>query len=867
MNRIHLNGRTPEDRHPSSLAIACLVALAFVVPSAALASAEPATTSSSSGWSLAASAMLQQIDQELIQQAEPPQGEIIEAILVDGNVGIEDDTVLFFLESRVGAAFNWETARRDYRSLLNSGFFDDIVMRWRPGTSGIVIEIEVRERPRLRRIRIEGSDSVSPDDLTERMELLEIPVTLDEPLDMQTMRQAEEVLKTMLQGEEGFQYVQVDLTIEDSMEGGGVDAVFNVIEGDQVAIAQVNFDGATVFTQRELRWKVKRTGEHWLGSMLTKNDRFSWAGFESDMYTLRQAYFSLGYLDFNWGEPEISVYDVDQGIFRGEAQQLFVTIPMSEGTQYTLGEIKFEGNEAIPDALLESLVPLSPGDVFNVELVLEAQKAMESIYMNRGYLQVLVAPAPSQNPDTGVADLTYRIWENDLYYVRRIDFEGNTNTRDYVIRRNLTLNETDRWSQGRFQQSLYKIYQLGYFDNIEPELSLVDPDTGEVKVFDLEENRNVVEPKLTEPDTEPGRGEVDVTLKLNEVGRNQISFGGGVSALDGAFVQFGYTTRNLFGRGQTVSFSGQFGGRRTNARISFMQPFLFNRPLRFGFDLFKDDLDYFDFQRKGTGISTRLGFALGRAEMTTAFFEYNYEFISVGDISSSLLFGRPISSLSPYYFGQGEYKTSSVRPYIISNTINNPFNASRGRRLLGSFEIAGGPLGGTLDYWKATGTATWYIPTVIRGQGVSANVSQIFAFNVEMRWAGTYGDLDTLPIFERFFLGGSNSIRGTRLRAVGPVDEFGNILGGDRALQYNIEYIFQIASPIRIAIFHDAGQAWAPDDGLDLEDLRKTAGVEFRVFMPMFNVPFRFFWAYNFDPRPEFGEEKSTFEFAIGSTF
>jgi outer membrane protein insertion porin family len=283
--------------------------------------------------------------------------------------------------------------------------------------------------------------------------------------------------------------------------------------------------------------------------------------------------------------------------------------------------------------------------------------------------------------------------------------------------------------------------------------------------------------------------------------------------------------------------------------------------------LFKDDLDYFDFQRKGTGISTRLGLALGRSEMTTAFLEYNYEFISVGDISQSLYYGRPISSLSPYYYGQGEYKTSSIRPFIISNTINNPFNASRGRRLLGSLEIAGGPLGGTLDYWKATGTATWYIPTVISGQGVSANVSQIFAFNVEMRWAGTYGDLQTLPIFERFFLGGSNSIRGTRLRAVGPVDEFGNILGGDRALQYNIEYIFQIASPIRIAIFHDAGQAWAPDDGLNLEDLRKTAGVEFRVFMPMFNVPFRFFWAYNFDPRPEFGEEKSTFEFAIGSTF
>lgn len=866
MNRIHLIGRTQNHRYLGVLAVVCMVAVLALLPSTAAASGEPASTTNPA-WGPAARVMLQEIQQELIQQAEPPQGEIVEAITVDGNVGIEDDTVRFFLETRVGVAFNWETARRDYRSLLNSNFFDDIVMRWRPGTTGVILEITVKERPQLRAIRIVGSDKVSPDDLIERMELMEIPVEVDVPLDMQTMRRAEEVLTTMLQGEEGFQYVQVNMDLEDSVEGAGKDVVFNVIEGDQVAIEQVHFEGATVFTQRELRWQVKRTGEHWLGSMLTKNDRFSWAGFEGDMYALRQAYFGLGYLDFAWGQPEISVYDVDQGMFFPPEQRLYVTIPVEEGRQYTVGELIFEGNQAIPDEALASLIPLTTGDVFNVAMVLEAQKAMESIYMNQGFLQVLVVPAPSQNPDTGIANLTYRIWENDLYYVRRVEFEGHTNTRDYVIRRNLLLNETDRWSQGAFQASLYKIYQLGYFDNVEPELSIVDPATGEVKVFDLEENRNVIDPKDREPDTEPAHGEVDVKLKLSEVGRNQISFGGGVSALDGAFINLGYTTRNLFGRGQTVSLSGQFGGRRTNARISFMQPFLFNRPLRFGFDLFKDDLDYFDFQRKGTGISTRIGKALGRAEMTTFFFEYNYEFISVGDVSPSLGFGAPVSQFNPYYYGSGTFKTSSIRPYIVSNSINNPFNASRGRRLLASVEFAGGPLGGTLDYWKATGTATWYIPTVISGRGVSASITQIFAFNVEMRFAGVYGETAILPIFERFFLGGSNSIRGTRLRSVGPVDQFGNILGGDRALQYNIEYIFQVAPPIRLAVFTDGGQAWAPDAGLDLTELRKTAGVEFRVFMPMFNVPFRFFWAYNFDPRPEFGEEKSTFEFAIGSTF
>lgn len=130
-----------------------------------------------------------------------------------------------------------------------------------------------------------------------------------------------------------------------------------------------------------------------------------------------------------------------------------------------------------------------------------------------------------------------------------------------------------------------------------------------------------------------------------------------------------------------------------------------------------------------------------------------------------------------------------------------------------------------------------------------------------------FGDLSIIPIFERFFLGGSTSVRGTQLRSISPVDQFGNIIGGTRALQYNIEYIFQVASPLRVAVFHDAGAAWDDQFALPLSDLRKTAGVEFRMFMPVFNVPFRFFWAYNFDPLPQFGEERSSFEFAIGTTF
>lgn len=528
-NTLHLIGRP--------LVPVAALFLVTTLAQPALAGAGPSLLAPRSALLLASPA---QIQQQLVQP-QPPQGEMVENIVVDGNVSIPDDTVLFFLESRAGAPFDWETARRDYRTLLNSGFFDNIDMRWQRGATGVIITITLRERPRLRQIRIEGTEKVSPDDLIERMELIEQPIEEESYLDMQKMRRAKEVLETMLQGEEGFQFVQVTLDVVDSQEGAGVDALFSVVEGDQVRIENVHFEGATVFTQREIRWMMKRTGENWLGSMLTKNDRFSWAGFEADMWGLQNEYRIQGYLDFTWGQPVVEVFDVDQPLFFDEAQRLFVTIPVEEGPQYRVGEVKVEGNQRYTDEQLLALVPLQTGEVFNVEMILDAQKAMEGIYMNQGYLQVLVSPVPSPNPETGIADLTYRIWENDLYYVRRIDFEGNTNTRDYVMRRNLTLNETDQYSQGRFQQSLYKIYQLGYFDNVEPELSIVDPQTGEVQVFDLE-NRNPQPIERAEGE-EPGRGEVDIKLKVNEVGRNQISFGGGISALEGGFVQFGYSTR------------------------------------------------------------------------------------------------------------------------------------------------------------------------------------------------------------------------------------------------------------------------------------------------------------------------------------
>ena len=795
-------------------------------------------------------------------QAPAPQGLIIRDIQIEGNTTLESSTIGFLLSFVQGDAFDWATAQQDFRTMLNSNFFDDIQMRWEPMAGGIRVIIMVHERPTLRDVRFTGTEKGDKDALIDRMELLEMPIELDQPIDRRRMARAAEVLTAMMQGDEGLQFVQVTYSEQPPLDGSsGVDAVYDVVEGDTVRIENVYFEGATEFTQKELRWLAKKTSEHWLFSFLTKNDRYSPAGFELDHQMIRNEYMRLGYLHVEIGNPEVEVYDINQPWPLADTRRLFVRIPINEGMQFRLGDVLIEGNTRFTDEALASLVPIVPGDIVDVKGLVDATTAMENIYSDFGYFQVVVQPFPVPDPATGIADVEYLINENALYTVRRIEFEGNTNTRDYVMRRNLRIAENDLWSQGLVEASKFKIQQLGYFDNIEEVVTIVDDPSGLALAPGQE-----FDPAQPQAAGAPQAGELDVTLRVSEVGRNQISFGGGVSALEGAFVQLGYATRNLFGRGQTFSFSGQFGGRTTTARVSFLQPYLFDKSIRFGFDVFRSRLDYIDFEQKSSGFSTRFGFPLDRAEFMTLFLEYNFTNIDIGDLSNSF-FGLSDPIFRSLFLSAGARTTSSIRPNLIFNTVNNPFNPSGGRRHTGSFEFAGGPLGGSLDFFKGIFTTTWYIPTKREGRGVGSKVSQIFAFNVDLRMVEAFGGLITVPIFERFFLGGSNSVRGTQLRAIGPVDQFGNIIGGTRALQYNIEYIFELADPIRVAVFHDAGAAWDDKFALPLSELRKTAGVEFRVFMPVFNVPFRFFWAYNFDPLPQFGEQRSTFEFAIGTTF
>ena len=317
---------------------------------------------------LLASSAAQLPPAQVATAARGPQGRNIEEIRIIGNERFDSDTISFYMASRAGAPFDSATAELDYMSLFNTNWFYNLVMSWEEGANGgIVLVVDVQELPLLRQVRIEGTGKVSLRDFVERLALIERSVVINDPVDEQLLRDNIEVLTFMLQGDDGLQFVQIDLEVVESELGAGVDAIYRVIEGDSVRIALVQFEGNTVFSDQQLRWAMKRTAEHHFMSFLSKSDRYSRAGYEFDMVELQKLYHRNGYLEFDADEPRIEVFTEDRSLWFDDQERLAITIPIYEGTQYHIGDITIEGNTAFSDEELIREVGLQRGQILNIE--------------------------------------------------------------------------------------------------------------------------------------------------------------------------------------------------------------------------------------------------------------------------------------------------------------------------------------------------------------------------------------------------------------------------------------------------------------------------------------------------------------------
>jgi len=817
-----------------------------------------------------------------------------------GNVStVESQTYLYYMQLRPSQPSQniwvpWDeqaiqTAIADHKRLWATGFLTDLSIEeadytFSNGVIGKLVTYNMEERERVKIVNYEGIKPIGDRaKVDEQLRARNIEMRLDTFLDNGTIRRIETVLREMM-AEKGFTNAEVSHKIA-PIAGGPklVNITFNVTEGPKIKIRDIEFVGNAAKSDRTLQRKMKDNKTPGIIGFITRGGTYQEAKFESDADLIQAYYRNEGYVQAQVGQPELKVLQTSRD---GKTQWVQLVIPVTEGQRYRVRSFAIDGNTVVKSEALAPLFKVTVGDWYNEKGVRDGLIKAREIYGAGGYMEftgfpdikpsedpdaavpdALVAAAPSQGPPT--VDVTMRLQEGKQYLVNRITFVGNTTTRDNVIRREMRLVEGSVFNTEALKYSVRRLNQLGYFEQI-----------------------NEQDQMATKVDKTPGRdGSVDVTMNLKEQNRNQLTFGAGVSQYEGVFGQLGFQTANFLGRGESLTVSLQAGDRAQNYQLAFSEPFLFDRNITGGFDVYKRSLQYIGYYtQKSTGGNLTFGFPV--ADFSRMFLQYAYEQVRMADlnelfldpqcvlkeegcqsISLNDLSGVSADALeslrrNPFAFdslliGDGGRRTvSKVIPSFVHNTVDNPIFPNTGQRLSLSIDLA--MLGGNTQFYKPTVEALKFFRHTAR---TTFGVRGQFQFIAPVR------DTKTLPIFEKLFMGGEYTVRGFDIRSIGPSDPTtGLVLGGNKSALFNAEYMVSIVSQVRLIFFYDAGQVADDRQAFALDQFRTSTGAEVRFFMPVLNVPFRLIFAANpqregvldnsFRPAKNF-----VFRFAVGSTF
>ncbi|MCZ7650967.1 MAG: outer membrane protein assembly factor BamA [Thermoanaerobaculia bacterium] len=759
----------------------------------------------------------------------------IVAIEFEGLRALPPETLKYYLGLTEGRPFDEEALDRSIKLLWERRLIDDISVRAEEEAAGVRLVIRVVERPTLRSLDFEGLKKVSRSDITERIAKDQIDVREGSGVSLGEIARLEAAIEEMYR-EKGYRFAEARHRLEE-LGPNERRLVFSVDEGDQVRIRDISFPGAEVFGEWRLRWAMKKTKETGPIIRLLKRDIYNPATFQEDLENLRKVYRAAGYKNVAIGEPKIEVRAKNPGARTAKEQKrrLFLEIPIEEGERWRLGEISIEGNKVFSDEMILRRFRRRPGGWLSAKGVDETVTGIRELYNNFGHIYAQVEPELVER-EGNVADLVVRIQEGDQYKVGRLEFEGNTTTRDKVLRREFRVHEGTVLNMGAVKNSLFKINQLGYFKLNEDEpVSFANFDT---------ENKTV-----------------DLLIKGEEADRTELQIGGGWSEVDGFFGQLSVRTQNFLGRGETLGAAFQSGRYRDEFNVSYGVPWFLDKPQSIGIQLFKSDLDYepllgYSYARQSDGGIISYGRSLGLFSQLSL----SYNRSRLDDRRSAYNFeGELIEQ-------RFQLDNSSLRPVYLYESRDSRTEPTRGMRFSASFEYAGGFLGGDSYFYRPEVGFSWFKP--VNAQ----QMRMVLATNVEAGWVEPF-DGRELSFLESYYLGGETSVRGFRFRSIWArdkdgktrYDELGFPLGGNKFLQLNLEYHFLLSGPFRVLLFADGGAVYAEDQSVDLGGLRMSAGAELRIFVPVFGAPLRFIYASNLDELED--DSFESFQFSIGATF
>ena len=777
-------------------------------------------------------------------QTERYEGLPIRQIEYVGNQTLATDTLDYYLfgpDRGEGRTLDLTQLNENIKKLWQRELIEDIEVDAEPaGDGGVNLTVRLKERPVLIGVEYVGTKRVSRSDIIEAADRDRVSVFEGQPLKFGELERMTRVLRELYK-EKGYRFAQVDYVLE-VVTPGQQRVTFTVDEGDKVKIGDIDFDGNTVFGDWRLRLTMKETKESGLISRFTKKDIYNPATIEEDLDKVRDLYRRQGYKDVLIARPELEVVakKPEASSIEEQKRRLAITIPIEEGERWKLGEVRIEGNEVFSDELLLGQIERPRGGWLRSKVIDEATENISKLYSSIGYIFARVETELIESGDNSV-DVVIHIDESDQFTIGRIEFRGNSKTRDRVLRREMLVQEGRVMSMTGVQNSLLKIRQLNYFALNEEEPVKFD--------FDAENKT------------------VDLEIQGDEAERTELQFGGGWSEVDGFFGQFSMRTTNFLGRGETLGVSVQSGRQREFYDLEYRKPWLFDRPQTMGIRLFSQQYDStvltgFEYQQDYSGASL----TYGRSFRSFQSFSMTYSFADVTETQIDRTGEDELRRTS-------DFITSSLRPYWIRNTLDSSYEPTRGLRTTASLEWAGGELGGESAFIRPIFNVTWFKP--ISRQPVRSS----FGFNFE---AGIIEDTElnddgSAKIFPQqyFFLGGDNSIRGFDRRSIfvredTPErqirrDASGFPVGGDSFMQLNLEYHIQMGGPFRVVLFGDAGGVFGDDQSISTDLLRYSAGAEVRVRVPIFPAPLRFIYAFNLEELPD--DRFNSFDFSLSTSF
>jgi outer membrane protein insertion porin family len=781
---------------------------------------------------------------------------VVERIEILNNQYLQRETLLFYISTKPGDSYDVRKLREDFRRLWHTGFLDDLQVEAIDGLGGKVVRFKITERKRVQIVDFRGSKDLTTSSIEDALKEKDAQVKIDTFYDPAKARKVEAIIKEML-AQKGRPFATVKHEAK-NIGGSGQQLSFIIDDGPKAKVHEIVFDGNEVYDDAKLRAKMKKIKTpgffnlSWLGGKTTYTED-KWLGGEEDPRgdrgRLEDFYLDHGYVTARVGQPKISYTDGKAGWFKKRPVKLMkLEIPVTEGEQYRMGDLKFEGLTVLKEDFVRGYFKMVPGSVYNDSKFKKAYEKLRDVYGSLGYFQWTGGTQRKPDPEKKVVDITVKMEEDKQYFLGRINFTGNDSTRDKVIRREIYMNEGEVFNTEALKMSIKRVNQLGYFKQMEGA-----PD---------------IRPSAT------ADNKVDVTFKVEEQNRNQFTFGGGVSGYEGAFLNASFSTANFLGAGETVSLAVQTGSRTKNYSLSVSEPYFLDRPITAGLSVYLSRITYLSYgttvvgYEESTGASLVTGFLVGK--WSRAFLNYTYEVIELSeadpaDLTDPFYPGLGGINYGPQYdpllYGDfGQRKESRITPNFVYNTVDNPFTPRAGMRHTVTVMFAGGPLGGTVDYVRPNLEAIVYKPI---GRKMSLGV------RAEAAIIAPFGDTKVLPLYQRYFLGGETQVRGYQIRSIGPVDSQGRALGGDKFGLFNAEYYFDVFGPLRALLFFDAGAAFLEGDPIRLEDFRISTGAELRFIMPVLNVPFRLIYAFNTNRTPyeKLYVPYSTFKFAVGTTF